>query len=130
MNGLFAGLTAVDIQNFTDVFPCSDEKPICDLPLVLPGGPATNAAVAFARLGGNITLLSAVVESGFRAFVSDDLGAGDIFHGAFCYYYLKNSDFCDSLCRASAIAGHSCLFPGTRSWLNNPTTDLIIGKNA
>lgn len=293
MKGLFAGLTTIDIQYFTELFPGSDEKLTCDDPLIIPGGPATNAAVAFARLSGSATLFSAVGESPFRAFVMDDLrksgvnhedmlegqsgfpvlaavitsghqghravvshsprkicadinydnllrrihpgilltdgfypevvvplcyiarkagipvvldagrwkqqfeqllpladvvicsesfhppdcsspdetlqflssggvhraavtrgsqsimyreglltgfldipqitvvdtlGAGDIFHGAFCFYYLKNRDFSGSLRNASQIAGHFCQFRGTRSWLNNPKTDLIIGK--
>ena len=48
--------------------------------------------------------------------VSDSLGAGDIFHGAFCYYYLNNFDFKNSLSKASEIAMKSCLYLGTRTW--------------
>jgi len=48
----------------------------------------------------------------------DTLGAGDIFHGAFCHYYLKSSDFKRSLEAANEIAGRSCLTIGTRSWMD------------
>lgn len=45
----------------------------------------------------------------------DTLGAGDIFHGAFCHYLLQTS-FVEALAQAGAIAAHSCQFFGTRAW--------------
>mgnify|MGYP000379610655 FL=1 len=48
---------------------------------------------------------------------TDTLGAGDIFHGAFCHYILKNN-FIDSLTAATKIASNSCKFFGTRDWMN------------
>jgi sugar/nucleoside kinase (ribokinase family) len=48
----------------------------------------------------------------------DTLGAGDIFHGAFCHSYLKTRDFKQSLEVANDIAGRSCSTIGTRSWMN------------
>ena len=47
----------------------------------------------------------------------DTLGAGDIFHGAFCHYILQ-SDFATALNNAAKIASKSCQFFGTRSWLD------------
>ena len=47
----------------------------------------------------------------------DTLGAGDIFHGAFCHYILPEY-FRDALANASQIASHACQFFGTRKWLN------------
>jgi sugar/nucleoside kinase (ribokinase family) len=49
----------------------------------------------------------------------DTLGAGDIFHGAFCHYYAQSQDFRDSLSKASEIAALSCTELGTRSWLKH-----------
>jgi len=49
--------------------------------------------------------------------VTDTLGAGDFFHGAFCYYYAKSGNFQASLSNASKVAGNSCRFHGTRTWL-------------
>ncbi len=46
----------------------------------------------------------------------DTLGAGDIFHGAFCHYILQN-DFLVSLERAAEVASMSCTSLGTRSWI-------------
>ena len=46
----------------------------------------------------------------------DTLGAGDIFHGAFCHHILT-SDFPTALSLAAKTASKSCQFFGTRSWL-------------
>ncbi len=48
--------------------------------------------------------------------VLDTLGAGDIFHGAFCHYILQN-DFITSLGRAAEVASLSCASLGTRTWI-------------
>ncbi len=47
----------------------------------------------------------------------DTLGAGDIFHGAFCHYILREN-FIDALASAAKIAAFSCQFFGTRRWMN------------
>ena len=50
----------------------------------------------------------------------DTLGAGDIFHGAFCHYILENrKNFPYALVKAAAIASHSCQFFGTRKWMES-----------
>lgn len=46
----------------------------------------------------------------------DTLGAGDIFHGAFCYYILQ-THFPAALQQASHIAATACQFFGTRRWM-------------
>ena len=48
----------------------------------------------------------------------DTLGAGDIFHGAFCHYILQE-EFADALELAAAIATYSCQFFGPRRWLES-----------
>jgi sugar/nucleoside kinase (ribokinase family) len=49
----------------------------------------------------------------------DTLGAGDIFHGAYCYYACRaDAGFGDSLAAAAGIASLSCRYPGTRSWMS------------
>ena len=47
----------------------------------------------------------------------DTLGAGDIFHGAFCHYILHQS-FTEALASAVKIASTSCQFFGTRQWMH------------
>lgn len=46
----------------------------------------------------------------------DTLGAGDIFHGAFCHYILQKN-FTEALAEAAKVAASSCEFFGTRRWL-------------
>ena len=48
--------------------------------------------------------------------VVDTLGAGDIFHGAFCHY-IRRQNFTDTLAAAAKIASYSCQFFGTRQWM-------------
>jgi sugar/nucleoside kinase (ribokinase family) len=47
----------------------------------------------------------------------DTLGAGDIFHGAFCHYILQTT-FPEALEAAAQIAAKSCQFFGTKSWMD------------
>jgi sugar/nucleoside kinase (ribokinase family) len=49
----------------------------------------------------------------------DTMGAGDIFHGAFCHYILQQ-DFSQALVEATKIAALSCQFFGTRRWMQSP----------
>lgn len=44
----------------------------------------------------------------------DSLGAGDVFHGAFCYYYAQKHSFQESLLKAAEIASQSTTYFGTR----------------
>ncbi len=48
--------------------------------------------------------------------VTDTLGAGDIFHGAFCHYRLQGS-FTEALAQAAQVAARSCGYFGPRAWL-------------
>lgn len=48
--------------------------------------------------------------------VVDTLGAGDIFHGAFCHAWTGNN-FPAALVQASRVASLSCQYFGTRDWI-------------
>ncbi|MBD1856335.1 PfkB family carbohydrate kinase [Leptolyngbya boryana CZ1] len=50
--------------------------------------------------------------------VKDTLGAGDIFHGAFCHFILQH-DFVTALAEAARVASYSCEFFGTRQWMRS-----------
>ncbi len=56
----------------------------------------------------------------------DTLGAGDFFHGAFCYYIQQEKSFHDALRCASVLASKTCQYRGTRSWLNKMKKDIFI----
>lgn len=49
--------------------------------------------------------------------IADTLGAGDIFHGAFCYFYEQNKNFLMALEKAAQIASYSCMYNGPREWM-------------
>ena len=49
--------------------------------------------------------------------IQDTLGAGDVIHGAFCYYWLLENDFVGALEKASKVASFSCQYKGSREWL-------------
>lgn len=49
---------------------------------------------------------------------ADTTGAGDILHGAFCYYACDpHAAFTDALAKAAAVASASCRHFGTRQWM-------------
>lgn len=47
----------------------------------------------------------------------DTMGAGDILHGAYCWYAMQGSSFPRALEQAAAVASDSCRFRGTRAWM-------------
>ncbi len=51
--------------------------------------------------------------------VVDTLGAGDIFHGAFCHAYVQSGDFTAALEVANQISATACTSVGTRSWMHD-----------
>ncbi|MBN1180982.1 MAG: hypothetical protein JXB49_01755 [Bacteroidales bacterium] len=76
--------------------------------------------VAFTRGGDPIVYTEMNTFNQFnvnKIEVIDTLGAGDIFHGAFCYFFLKHKNFIEALREASYIASYSCQFKGTREWI-------------
>jgi sugar/nucleoside kinase (ribokinase family) len=48
----------------------------------------------------------------------DTLGAGDIFHGAYCYFAAGGSSFREASAAAARVATFSCRYRGTRSWMS------------
>ena len=49
--------------------------------------------------------------------VVDTLGAGDVLHGAFCWYYAQDPDFERALSQAAIIASKSCRYFGAKTWM-------------
>lgn len=49
----------------------------------------------------------------------DTMGAGDIFHGAFCYFLSTGLGFVEALAAAANIAAESCRFHGPRAWMRH-----------
>lgn len=49
----------------------------------------------------------------------DTTGAGDILHGAYCYYASQGIGFVEALSKAAHIASESCRYAGTREWMRH-----------
>ncbi len=56
----------------------------------------------------------------------DTLGAGDIFHGAFCYY-IRQAEFVEALSQSAKIAAGACQYFGTRQWMQVVTHEIQPG---
>jgi sugar/nucleoside kinase (ribokinase family) len=73
--GLFVGLTTLDCIYRVDRVPGSNEKMVAEDSLLVAGGPATNAAIAFAALGNRATLLAALGQHPLADLLRADLVA-------------------------------------------------------
>lgn len=73
MKALFAGLTTVDIFHYVDCYPASNSKTIAKKQMMLAGGPAANAAVAYQVLGGEAKLVSKIGAHPLASIAYDDL---------------------------------------------------------
>ncbi|QIA08252.1 PfkB family carbohydrate kinase [Draconibacterium halophilum] len=82
---LFVGLTTIDIQYFIDQIPVANTKVKTDIPDILVGGPATNAAVAFAYLNKTATLASPAGLNAFSSFIDQDLNSVGVDHFDLAY---------------------------------------------
>jgi sugar/nucleoside kinase (ribokinase family) len=51
--------------------------------------------------------------------VVDTMGAGDIFHGAYCHFASTGAGFVGALAEAANVAAESCRFAGTREWMKH-----------
>ena len=50
----------------------------------------------------------------------DTLGAGDVFHGAFCFHHARGAGFAEALAAASRVAAESTRYLGPRAWMQAP----------
>ncbi len=73
MNGLFIGLSTVDIVHYVDRDPEPNEKAAALSTRVFCGGPAANAAITFAKLGGHAELISWVGSHPLAAVIKGEL---------------------------------------------------------
>ena len=73
--GLFVGVTTLDCIYQADHPPTANEKIAADKSLLVAGGPATNAAVAFAQIGrhNRAALLSVIGEHSLTGIIREDL---------------------------------------------------------
>ncbi len=73
MHGLFVGLMTLDCIYQAQRPPQANEKLVAQASMMAAGGPATNAAVAFAALGGQSTVMAAVGQHPVTALLREDM---------------------------------------------------------
>jgi sugar/nucleoside kinase (ribokinase family) len=69
------GLATLDVIQLVEALPGSNEKVVALDSLIAAGGPAANAAVAAAHLGGDVMLLTALAEHPVSDIIRADLAA-------------------------------------------------------
>ncbi|MGC9503545.1 hypothetical protein [Baaleninema sp.] len=71
MQGLFVGLTTLDVIYLSERLPQPDEKLVASDYTIAAGGPATNAAVSFSSLGISSKVAACPCESfGTRSWLN------------------------------------------------------------
>lgn len=78
LHALFAGLCTLDVIQSVERMPGANEKIAALDFLMAAGGPATNAAVAFAHLGGAAQLSTRLPEHPLTRVIRDDLSACNV----------------------------------------------------
>ncbi len=78
--GLFVGLSTIDVLYPMEGFPQEDHKHYSQAQLIQLGGPATNAAITFAALGGQATLVSAIGCGSLSQLMKDRLQGYGVRH--------------------------------------------------
>lgn len=81
---MFIGLTTIDFIYIVQNPPKTDEKIVASSQLILSGGPATNAAITFSKLGGNTSLVSAIGTNHLNKIVISELENNNIKHFDLC----------------------------------------------
>jgi sugar/nucleoside kinase (ribokinase family) len=83
------------------------------------------ANVAITHGGEPIEFVSGMSQGTLRVpqvEVADTTGAGDVLHGAYCYYATLGHGFVEALSEAAEIAADSCRYEGTRAWMGKTGT--------
>ena len=108
--GLFCGLAVVDVIQLVQAPPGPDDKIIALDQLIAAGGPATNAAVAFAALGGRAILAAPVGAGPLAELVGADLaGTGvELLDCSDCSDRSDRSGGSDSAGPAPGLSVSSC----------------------
>jgi sugar/nucleoside kinase (ribokinase family) len=106
---------------------------ICSADFLPPGCSSRNEVVEFLKNRGVVNI---AITDGAEAihFVSgqssgtiavphveviDTMGAGDVLHGAYCFFVSIGRGFIESLAEAAKVATESCRYAGTREWMNH-----------
>ena len=80
INGLFLGLSTIDLQYLVSHPPRANEKIVAKKQTLSAGGPATNACKTFSALGGSAALVSHFGQNDFHALFTNNLAEWKIKH--------------------------------------------------
>src|ERR1700761_7381280 len=108
---VFLGRSTLDLLYEISQFPRENTKTMASRFLAQAGGPALNAAITFASLGGSAQLVSAVGRGGWSHAIKAELER----------FGVRLTDLCDSddfSPPVSTVAIHSG--PGSRTIINSP----------
>ena len=117
----------------TDELLKSVHTAICSADFLPPGCASRDEVIAFLKSKGvaNIAITDGAKAIHFasgqssgtigvpQVEVVDTMGAGDIFHGAYCCFASTGRGFIESLAEATKIASESCRYAGTREWIKH-----------
>jgi sugar/nucleoside kinase (ribokinase family) len=106
---------------------------ICSADFLPPGCASRDAVIEFLKSRGvaNIAITDGAKAIHFisgqssgtigvpKVEVVDTMGAGDIFHGAYCFFASTGRGFIESLAEATKVASESCQYAGTREWMKH-----------
>jgi sugar/nucleoside kinase (ribokinase family) len=109
---------------------------ICSADFLPPGCEGSEQVVAYLRARGvanvaithgaePIEFVSGMSQGTLRVpqvDVADTTGAGDVLHGAYCYYAALGHGFIEALSEAVEIAAQSCRYEGKRAWMGEAGT--------
>lgn len=110
---------------------------ICSADFLPPGCASSDEVMAFLKSRGvaNIAITGGAEAIHFisgpssgtigvpQVEVVDTMGAGDILHGAYCFYASTGHGFIESLAEAAKVASESCRHAGTREWIKHVPTE-------
>lgn len=123
--GLFCGLAVVDVIQLVQAPPGPDDKIVALDQLIAAGGPATNAAVAFAALGGRATLAAPVGTGPLAELVRADLaGTGvELLDCSDCSDCSDRSGGSDGAGPAPGLSVSSCTITAGTGWRSVVSTN-------
>ena len=128
--GLFVGLTTVDIFNIIDTPPSPDQKIMAQRQEVCAGGPAANAAVAFSACGNDADLFTGIGLHPIAHLALEDLQ----YHRFNVRDYVLNSDELPTISTiiVDSSTGNRCVVysnPHIRSLSPDQPYDHFVGEN-
>lgn len=118
----------------------SIDSAICSSDFMPPGCTSEDDVIAYLQSRGvtNIAITKGAGPIRFHANAAsgnvsvpaidsvDTMGAGDIFHGAFCYFSSEGNGFVEALVEAAKVAAESCRYQGTREWMKHFTPLRVL----